>query len=163
MVIETENTLSHSSPWGEDFPGLNKSAWLLTQHTRSMLTQAQHPATGFRDHIPLEAGLIQKLLFCRSELPQPSTCCNQLERVASSCTNTHSCAHLQKDTMRYLILFVWSLGLRRIDQHMDPEPVSLISGTPQQKMGPLLSFLHHPHKSKNCTFQAGLMWVPATL
>lgn len=77
LVIEIENTLSHSSPWGEDFPGL-KSAWLLTQH----------PAAGFRDHIPLEVGLTHKLPFGRSELPQPSTCCNQVERVASSCINT---------------------------------------------------------------------------
>lgn len=71
MLIKIKISLTHYSPQEENFLGICKSVQLVTQHTRSVLSQAQHPIV-FRDHQLLEVHLTQKLLFTSKELPQPS-------------------------------------------------------------------------------------------
>lgn len=74
LLIKIKISLTHNSPQEENFLGICKSVQLVTQYTMSVLSQAQHPITGFRDHKLLQVGLTQKLLFTSKELAQPSSC-----------------------------------------------------------------------------------------
>lgn len=151
LVIKIKMSLTHNRPRGEDFLGLSKSVQLVTQDARSGLSQARRPTAGFRDHILLQVGLAQQLLLSSTELPQPSACCGQLERLDNSCANTHSGA--------FQLKALWQRQLTRYakpsspghwvgevtDRFTDPGPVLLISAEPQKETCTFLSFLHHPH------------------
>lgn len=139
-MIKIKMSLSHKGPQGDNFLGLSKSVQLVTQHTRSALSQAQCPTTSFQDHILLKVGLTKKLLSISKELPQPCTCCNQPEKLDSSCTNTLSCWSFsvkrplaKTANTRYQTPFVRSLGWRGYDHFTDPGPLlTYLSRSPEE-------------------------------
>lgn len=140
-MIKIKMSLSHKGPQGENFLGLSKSAQLVTQHTRSALSQAQCPTTGFQDHMLLKIGLTKKLLFISKELPQPCTCCNQPEKLDSSGTNTHSSVgvfqlkdHLQRQLTQDTKPPLSGHLVGEVTDHFtDPGPVlTYLSRTPEE-------------------------------